>query len=281
MAVSTKKDVLPDYECPPVVETVLGVQFDRLSRFKNAHLGAFWRTLNRNEWPVVADAQQLASQFERFTKETKWARGAQLQLTQIPACRLQIRNKNSDRMIQVQNTRLHFNWLGNGGANYPRYEKVREGFEKVLRDFISFIDQEEVGEYQPNQWEVTYVNHIPQGTVWVSPSDWNFFQPLASVPTIENLIQGESFSGEWHFIIPNQRGRLHVQWQHGLGTEDQQENQEFIRLTLTARGSLTKDADVEGVLEGLDLGRETIVRFFKNSMNDKANKHWGLKNARD
>ena len=73
-------DPLPDYNDPPVVETVLGVQFDRLPGFKNAHLGAFWKTLNAAEWPVVQDAPPLAPQFERFDKSVRWAKGVQLQL---------------------------------------------------------------------------------------------------------------------------------------------------------------------------------------------------------
>ena len=41
----------PDYEHPPVVETVIGVQFDSLPELRNAHLGAFWKTvLDTGEW---------------------------------------------------------------------------------------------------------------------------------------------------------------------------------------------------------------------------------------
>lgn len=115
---------LPDYDNPPVVETVLGVQFDRLPGFKNGHLGAFWKSLDADEWPVVQDVPPLSPQFERFDKSANWAQGIQLQLTQDPACRLQIKNKDGDRMIQLQNNRLHFNWLGEGGGRYPRYDRV-------------------------------------------------------------------------------------------------------------------------------------------------------------
>ncbi len=184
---------LPYYDNPPVVETILGVQFDRLPGFRNAHLGAFWQLLGANEWPVVADASPLHAQFERFAEETRWASGAQLHLTQDPSCRLQIKSEQGDRMIQVQNNRLHFNWLGAGGGTYPRYERVREEFSRVLGRFMAFVEEANVGELRPNQWEVTYLNHIPKGTTWTSPADWCFFRPLAAVPTIEGLIEGESF----------------------------------------------------------------------------------------
>ena len=95
------------------------MQFDRLPGFKNAHLGAFWKTLDAVEWPVIQDVPTLPPQFERFEKAARWAKGIQLQLTQDPASRLQIRNKDGDRMIQVQNGRLHFHWLGERGGDYP------------------------------------------------------------------------------------------------------------------------------------------------------------------
>lgn len=279
MADPEESDLLPDYDRPPVVETILGVQFDRLTGFRNAHLGAFWQTLDRAEWPDVADAPPLAPQFERFT-EARWAEGVQFKFTQDPACRLQIKNKDGDRMIQLQNTRLHFNWLGKAGGEYPRYERVREGFSWALDRFVKFAESEKLGDVRPNHWEVTYLNHIPKGSVWNTPEDWEFFLPLCSSWNIEGVVQRESFGGEWHFVIPDKRGRLHVRWQHGLKSEMQ--NQEVVVLTLTARGAISEgDAAVGHVMDGLKLGRETIVRCFKSFMSDEANDYWGLKHDSD
>jgi len=55
---SAEQHSLPDYVNPPVVETILGVQFERLPAFKNAHLGAFWKTLDTREWADVLPNQQ-------------------------------------------------------------------------------------------------------------------------------------------------------------------------------------------------------------------------------
>lgn len=140
------------------------------------------------------------------------------------------------------------------------------------------MSQEEIGDFRANQWEVTYVNHIAQGTVWNNPDDWSFFRPLGSVPTIPGVALGESFAGEWHFVIPGQRGRLHVQWQYVLATGTQQEQHEGVRLTFTARGPVQEGSDcVSSVLQGLDIGRETIVRSFTDLMTIEAKKHWGYK----
>jgi hypothetical protein len=64
----------PSYLRPPVVETILGVQFKPLRGLQNAHLGAFWKTLG-DEWPTVADAPPLEPQFERFDAGGMWPDG--------------------------------------------------------------------------------------------------------------------------------------------------------------------------------------------------------------
>jgi len=279
---TSKRTRLPDYDNPPVVETVLGVQFDRLPSFKIAHLGAFWNTLDTDEWPLALDAPLLPPQFEQFDKTAPWAKGFHLQLTQGPTCRLQIKNNAGDRMIQLQNDRLHFNWLGESGDPYPRYDEVRKGFDWALNKFREFVGQQNLGDLQPNQWEVTYLNHIPQGSVWNTPKDWNFFRPLAGVFTVDGLVEGESFGGEWHFVIPDRRGRLHVQWNYGLKSVDNEAQNEVVRLDFTARGPIENNGDeLQPVSDGLDLGRKTIVASFKELMSDDANKHWGLHNAND
>lgn len=276
-AMQEQSQMLPDYEKPPVVETILGVQFDPLPKFRNAHLGSFWKSLDQEEWPTVIDAPPLEPVYERFGDSLHWsAAGLRLKFSQDVSARLQIRNRTADRMIQVQNGRLHFNWLGRNGGNYPRYHNVREGFERAFTQFVDFCKRENVGTFLPNQWEVTYLNHIPKGTVWNSPEEWNFFRPLSGLPSIEGVAAGESFQGEWHFAIPDQRGRLHVQWQHAMRSKS--EAAEIIVLTLTARGPIPGGrSDAEAILEGLDLGRETIVRSFRSLMSDTANKFWGLK----
>jgi len=267
-------DTGPDYDRPPVVETVLGVQFEPIANFGNAQLGAFWKTLDQQEWGSVTDAPALEPQFEQFGEVSDWLPQLRIRVSQDLRSRLQIKNKTGDRMIQIQNSRVHFNWLGTGTA-YPRYRKVREGFGTVLDQFRDFIARQQLGEFKPNQWEVTYINKIPKGTVWETPSDWHFFRWLGAVPTVPGLIDGESFSGEWHFIIPDARGRLHAHWQHGRAAASTEADvQEAIWLTFTTRGPLEGE---QPPFDGLDLGHTTIVNAFRNSMTNEANSYWGLR----
>lgn len=267
-----------DYSNPPLVETVLGVQFDRLP-LTNAHLGAFWKTLDVSQWREVEDVPLLPNQIEQFETSGDWKRAIHFRLTQDLACRLQIRNAASDRMLQIQNTRLHLNWLKRPDQPYPRYAAVKREFELFVEQFKAFLDREHLGEFRPNQWEITYVNEIDQGTVWTSPADWGFFRPLNGIPTVEQVIEGESFAGEWHFVIPDQRGRLHIDWQHAKERADHSTKvgREFIRLIFTARGRIANlDAPGDAVLTGLDIGHKTIVHAFRSLMSDSANRYWGL-----
>jgi uncharacterized protein (TIGR04255 family) len=267
---------LPKYKNPPVVETVLGVQFDLLPKCGNAHLGVFWQRL-AGDWPGVSDVPCLEPEFERFAEGKSWLpAGFQLKVSQDPTSRLQIRNSENDRMIQVQNGRLLYNWLGHGGEDYPSFEKVEAEFQRTLDVFQQFLATKALGELQPNQWEVTYVNHIPKGTVWNDPSDWvDLFPSLAVLPSKTSSVRLESFGGQWHYEIEPKRGRLHVNLKHGW--RKQPSEQEMLVLNLTARGPIQTDEEGGPSLsEGLRIGHETIVRSFTELTSDSAHQYWGL-----
>jgi len=268
-----------DYERPPVVETILGVQFDPLQNFSNAHQGLFWKNLG-SEWPLLTDSAPLEPQFERFTEESRWVSPSiAFRMAQTVPSRLQIKNRNKDRLIQLQNGRLHLNWLGQDGANYPRFEQMLGEFLEIVERFRRFSVELDLRTFRPNQWEVTYINHIPKGSVWNSPSDWGFFRPLATLRDLKTSVRFETFGGEWHFVIPDNLGRLHVQWQHGKNHDPPKE---LISLTLTARGPLDSDpkdleADLYRLHTGLVVGHDAIVSSFRDLMSDEANAYWGLK----
>lgn len=277
-------EALPEFERPPVVETVLGVQFEPLPDFRNAHLGIFWSFLNSEDvrstlgraWPHSIDAPRLDPQHERFGGEKPWRRfGFELKVSQDPSVRIQIQDADRNRMIQLQNGRLHYNWLGHEGGGYPRYHEIRPEFDKVLKQFEHFLNDHKLGKLQPDQWEVTYVNHIPRGTVWEKPRDWQeVFRQLPSVIDGPESVDLESCAGEWHFEIKPQLGRLHIQLGHGQSSV--KSGEDLLRLTLTARGPIG-GTERNGLDLGLDLGRRIIVTTFKAVTSESAHEHWGLK----
>jgi uncharacterized protein (TIGR04255 family) len=251
---------------------VLGVQFKPLAGLTAGHLGAFWHTLGP-EWPEVGDAAALPEQYEGFGSQPAWGK-LRLTFSREPTTRLQIRNKPGTRMLQLQNCRFDLNWLGQSGQAYPRYAMVRPEFDKRLDAFVDFLRRQDLGDPEATQWEVTYVNHLPKGTVWTGPDDWHraFRGLLAATTTPEELLP-ETLHATWRFEITPRRGRLHIELTHhgrtGPPTYD-----EALVLKLTARGPVPESASPETMGKGLDLGHDTIVNAFTRITAPEAQEYW-------
>jgi len=173
----------------------------------------------------------------------------------------------------VQNGRLHYNWIGSRGVEYARYNTVRAEFLDKVDQFKGFLAKTGVGELRVNQWEVTYVNNLPAGSVWATPDQWNdVFSAQIALPARLPNSRLESLAGVWTYEIEPQRGRLHVEIQHGR-TSSTSMSQDLLVFRLTARGPVSSGA--KEFVTGLDLGHETIVRSFKALTSDTARKEWG------
>ncbi len=263
---------LPRFDTPPVIETVLGLQFNLLPHFSAAHAGWFWRNYLDKDWTSVKTVPRLPDQFERFGGERIWQR-PQLEVHTAPQPeRIQIIRKDDERMIQVQNTRFIYNWLKRT-SEYPSYEKLLPQFQENFDLFKNFVREAELGKLELTQWEVTYVNHIPRGELWESVADWRDILLDFYVPGIsEKGLLLDGFGGEWNLIIGKNEGRLHISVQHGKGKKDEEEY-EIMVMKVTARGPIKEGTFVEG----LELGHESIVRTFTAVTTPKAHKHWKRK----
>lgn len=279
MIVTSSNENLPDFDRPPVVETVLGVQFEPLEKLTNAHLGSFW-TQVKEQWPHVQHAPLLRNQFERFEElHASWlSTDFQIEVTQDPSCRVMLQSAGKDKMVQIQKSRFHYNWLGGyQGHGYPKYDVVRPAFDETYKQFLTFIAAESLGVISPNQWEVTYLNHIPKGTVWSSPEDWRtVLNGLPLLGSAGNYITLENLQGEWHFEITPKRGRLHVQLMTGTRNAPDSTKRELLILKLTARGPIDRYTSLN---DGLDIGHETIVKSFREFTSETARDYWGEKRA--
>lgn len=62
---------LPEFERPPVVETVLSIQFEPLAEIGSAHFGVFWQRV-RSRFAKTEEKLALEPVVERFnTSSTK------------------------------------------------------------------------------------------------------------------------------------------------------------------------------------------------------------------
>ena len=270
-----EQENLPSFKSPPVIETILGVQFAPISKLTGAHVGWFWKTFLDSAWTIVREVPFLPDQFERFEPESAW-RLPSLQWTESIPNRLQIVHEDDDRVIQIQTTRLLCNWRKRAEA-YPRFQRINPEFQNILSVFRAFLKNANLGDIVPNQWEVTYVNHIPQGDLWHSTNDWPKILPgLFSSPYLPAQIRFESLSGDWHFELMPRMGRLHISCKHGRVENGKGE---LMVLELTARGPLDGVDTNETIQAGLKLGRRAIVEAFVGLASESARTYWGIESC--
>jgi hypothetical protein len=144
---------------------------------------------------------------------------------------------------------------------------------------VTFITEQRLGDFLPNQCEVTYVNHIPTSGDFGASSFADLFSPWGGTFSDDFLGKAESVEAAMHFLIAdasgNNVGRLHVE---ATPVIDQNSGDTLTRLTLTARG-LPLGQGIEGVLAFHDLGRRHIVKGFASLTTPAMHKKWRRKNG--
>lgn len=235
------------YAHPPLVESWLGVEFDGQGLGVEDFAGL--RSALGPEWP--GDWKPASSSSEGS---------------------LLITNVMGDRALQVHDRGFTFGWLGYSGERYPRYETVRDGFVAVL-DTLRSLPGRERSELTPRRWWVLYKNRIPRGTVWSTPGDWSFFnlwQPAA----IKGLdVDPSGFKAQWEFELDAERGRLTIEFQHQESVSS--DEPESVWLNLTAAGVI--ESPDASLFDGMDFGREVIVRSFNELVSPEAKEFWGVR----
>lgn len=218
----------------------------------------------------MEEAPRLPDQFERFGEDRKWAPMGALQFStaQEPQ-RTQIIRSDDTRMIQVQDSRLAYNWKRGQDQKYPSYDATRPEFDDSYRRFKDFVREFELGEIDENQWEVTYVNHLVKGDLWESARDWNTIFPWLTFP--QDQLEPDTINARWVSVLPENRGRLHTTLNFGRTSMD---GPEAIILELTARGAVSRDVSLTG---GLEIGHAAIVRSFARMTSKQSHDHWHRK----
>jgi len=267
---------MPDFRSPPVVEVALSVHFDKLPGLGSVQIASFWQQF-RDRFPKTEEHPPLEPAFERFDVPPLRKRGAvRLELIEKPPTpRFWFLNQPGTELIQVQQDRIAHNWRKLAtGAEYPRYERIRESFQSELNCFQEFIRNEGIGEFVPNQCDVTYVNHI----LW---DELNHGEPDRLLTVFQRhfndgfLPDPEDATIKMRFVIPDDQGkpagRLHADLVPGYRNAD---GQPLFILTMTARGRPLGEG-IEGAMAFLDRGREWVVRGFASLTTPEMHEKWG------
>lgn len=248
---------LPSYERPPVIEVVCGVQFEPLEILMT-HLGLLWQQFP--DYPSVTEVAPLIPVIEKFGEE----QALRLRMTDVPPmARTWFVHRDETGIVQVQKDRFLHNWKKvRESDDYPRFTTVIGLFRDRLATFEGFLRSVDLGDLRPTQYELTYVNHIPQGQGWETMADFGALVPgLATSRSKTGFLPDmESCNLRAAYLLPERHGRLHATIRTATAVEDKKP---VVVLELTARG-FPGTADRDGMWRWFDLAHEWIVRGFSD-----------------
>lgn len=262
---------LPEYEDPPVIETVLGVEFSPLEKWSVPHFGLMWATM-KADFPRFEVKPPLDSSLERFLPAREVAEPRIEFLPQMPI-RCWFLDEQERTLVQVQKNRFTYNWRKSQGFDpYPRYEQnIRPAFETAWRRFADFVKDQEIGPLEVLQTEVTYVNHLEIDREWRTLADLARVFPCWSGSCSGDFLPvPESVNIHVNYLIPEQRGRLRISVQPAIRNSD---GMEILQLTLTARVKPELGTGTE-FLDSLDVAREWVVRGFTDFTSREMHNFW-------
>lgn len=267
------EDHIVSFESPPVVEVVCGVLFSPLSSLLAPHLGLLWDKF-KPAFPNCEAHPPLAPALESPAPSVLLGGGLELR-SLPPLPRTWFVHESDNEVIQVQQDRFLVNWRrGESSAEYPRFSFVRKRFESHLETFCSFLSEHEIGALQPLQFEMTYVNHVPQGRGFTRWADVGAVFPDVSWRTNAPRFLDTLESIQWQasFALPDGQGRLRASLKPAVRRSD---GRPLMVLELTARG-MAIDEDAAGRRAWFDLAHEWIVRGFADLTDETVQREqWG------
>jgi uncharacterized protein (TIGR04255 family) len=265
---------LPDYERPPVIEVVCGITFKPLEQLLAPYFGVYWEKI-KEQYSFCVEKGPLPPVIEGPLRRKSF----EVEVFDVPPIpRIWFINQDSNELIQLQRDRFLHNWRKKDDeSKYPKYKSVISEFESQLGTFSSFVSENNLGKIEPLQYELTYVNHIPQGECWSSAADLGQLVVAANdrVCNGKFLQEVEGFDLTATFALPNECGRLYVNLQTAVRAEDQEKK--LLQLNLTARG-IGEFQRISEMRAWFDIAHESIVRGFADLTTERAqNEIWRRK----
>lgn len=266
----TSMPALPTFRKPPVVEVVLGVQFNA-PQLGAVHVGGFHRRI-RDQYPRVVQVPPIPPSFEVFLPVPNSGGAMGPVGIALPSSsgfpRQWFISADDEHLVQFQADRLLVNWRkGEGDRPYPRYSEVRRRFTDAFEAFQEFMREDVGAPFVPNQCEATYLNRIPveDPAGWGSPGRW-----LRLWNDDAGETEAVQFSANRLLKASdgNPYARLTISAEGGVTASGP-----AIMLNLLVRGRPIGSGPA-GVLDFLDRARETIVTRFAALATDEANRVW-------
>jgi uncharacterized protein (TIGR04255 family) len=258
---------LPDYDNPPLVEVVFGIQFNPPRKFTSIDLAAIYEPF-RADFPNVQEQPRLDVQIETFG-------GIKVQpdnpFTIEPAPirgRMWFVSGDDSHLIQFQDNRLLLNWRRRSdGGDYPRFEGVLKSFMNCMSVIESVFEEKFSAKLKINQAELTYVNLINLESFSDAP-EW------VKIPS-KDFDEVDSVSLNVASVVRNDESQPFARFRTDLQSVYARElKQKALRLSLVFRGQ-PPGTSSESCIEFFERGHELIVNQFDKLTTAKAHKAWG------
>ena len=148
------------FEKPPVVETLLEVEFAAVPGWGVQYLGLFW-----------ADIRDRFPRFEQQPAVLAPSPIVQFNIMSMPI-RGWFIDPTDTRVVQVQHDRFSYNWRERPSHDrYPKYEILQPEFQREWETFQRFLSRAGLPIPRITVARVVYVNHIPHGQGWETARD--------------------------------------------------------------------------------------------------------------
>jgi uncharacterized protein (TIGR04255 family) len=255
-----------DFENPPVAEVALSAQIQAPSLDTSTLLSAFWPTIS-NEYPRIVP-QPMAPPMEE-TFEIPSQQTIAFQLLGDAQAWLMV-SEDEHEMVHVQPGRFGYAWRkGESDAAYPRYGHVRDRFAAGLTAYADAARGSVVASF----CEISYENPIFQPEGERRPDLSTLLTRV--VPQEFSVLPRPYNSGLSERFQLERDGEPYARFFIEVVSTVKQPRQLGYTITLGMRGRPVS-ADLDGVLEFFDEGRERIVTTFRDITMPEYHQEWGL-----
>jgi uncharacterized protein (TIGR04255 family) len=274
---------LPAFERPPVVEVGISLQFTPLELLRSPHVGLLWTEFRRMGLTHTEDHGEIEPAFEEFENELSTRVGIKFQMFDDapPLPRVWFLNEGKNELVQIQRDRLIVNWRqGATPEPYPRYGSIISRFQKSLKILSDFVRLEKLGDIQPSQCELTYVNHMPAGQGWSNHGELERVLNIWTNRYSDHYLSAPEDAGlRARFRMKDENGnpigRLHIFFQPAYRATD---HLPIFIMNLTGRGK-PNPPDMDGVMTLFSREHEWIVKGFTSMTTPHMHEIWGRKDV--
>jgi uncharacterized protein (TIGR04255 family) len=266
---------LASFDNPPVVETVLGVEFAPLRGWDVRHFGLFWGR-------VKGRFGALETKPALIRPEAGEAGPFNFVLEQLrdPAgdVRCWLIDEDETRLLQIQQDRFIHNWRKvQGDEPYPRYDDdIKPRFRSEWENFVAFLEEEGLPRPEWRRCEVTYINHLEKGREWRTLDDLPEIFPAFRSGALAGpeLSLPESVNIRWRHRLEAEAGWLTFALQSATRHRD---DKKVLQYQISAQVEAPEESDLSAVFDALDRGRYSVVRSFETSTSPRMHDLWGRK----